>query len=87
MSKTHTHDKKGMVAMAHSGDPAKTADSQFYITLAPQPRLDSNYPVFGQVTSGMEVVEAIKQEDLVVIKRVSVKGGPAAAPAAKPAPK
>src|SRR5687768_18211082 len=41
MSKTHTHDKKGMVAMAHSGDPAKTADSQFYITLAPQPRLDS----------------------------------------------
>jgi len=70
ISKTHTHDKKGMVAMAHSGDPAK-ADSQMYVTLAPQPRLDSGYTVFGEVTSGMDVVEKIQQGD--VIKKMTVK--------------
>ena len=71
MSKQHTHDKKGMVAMAHAGDPRTTADSQFYVTLAPQPQLDSNYPVWGQITSGMDVVE--KTQELDVIKKISVK--------------
>jgi peptidyl-prolyl cis-trans isomerase B (cyclophilin B) len=66
-----------MVAMAHAGDP-KLADSQMYVTLAPQPNLNKNYTVFGQVISGMEVVEKIQQGD--VIKKVTVK---AAAPAAK----
>lgn len=71
MSKAHTHDRKGMVAMAHSGDPRTTADSQFYITLAPQPQLDSNYPVWGQIASGMDIVE--KTQELDVIKKISVK--------------
>jgi cyclophilin family peptidyl-prolyl cis-trans isomerase len=71
MSKQHTHDKKGMVAMAHGGDPRTTADSQFYITLAPQPQLDSNYPVWGQIVSGMDIVE--KTQELDVIKKISVK--------------
>lgn len=66
----HSHDKKGMIAMAHAGDAAK-ADSQMYVTLAPQPRLDSGYTVFGQITSGMDVVEQIQEGD--VIKNVTVK--------------
>lgn len=70
ISKKHTHDKKGMLAMAHAGDPTK-ADSQMYITLAPQPRLDSGYTVFGEVTSGMDIVEKIQQGD--AIKKVTVK--------------
>jgi len=70
ISKKHTHGQKGAVAMAHSGDPAK-ADSQLYITLRPTQNLDSGYTVFGQIISGMEVVEATKQGD--VIKRVTVK--------------
>ncbi len=49
---------KGAVAMARSQDP-NSADSQFYIVLEPQPHLDGNYTVFGQVTSGMDVVEKI----------------------------
>lgn len=71
ISKTHVHDKKGMVALAHAGDPAKTADSQLYVTLAPQPQLNSGYAVIGQVTSGMDVVEKIQQND--IIKKVIVK--------------
>jgi peptidyl-prolyl cis-trans isomerase B (cyclophilin B) len=75
-SKKHAH-VKGAVAMAHAGDAAK-ADSQMYVTLAPQPRLDGGYTVFGQITSGMDVVEKTEQGD--VIKKMTIK---AAAPAAK----
>jgi peptidyl-prolyl cis-trans isomerase B (cyclophilin B) len=60
----------GAVAMAHAGDPAK-ADSQMYITLAPVPRLNRDYTVFGKVISGMDVVQKLEIGD--VIKRVTVK--------------
>jgi peptidyl-prolyl cis-trans isomerase B (cyclophilin B) len=60
----------GAVAMAHGGDPAK-ADSQMYITLAPQPSLDKGYTVFGQVISGMDVVRKLAVTD--VIRRITVK--------------
>lgn len=70
ISKKHTHAQKGTVAMAHSGNPAK-ADSQFYITLKPTPNLDAGYTVFGQIISGMDVVEATKQGD--VVRKVTVK--------------
>jgi cyclophilin family peptidyl-prolyl cis-trans isomerase len=65
-----THGSKGMVAMAYGGSPA-SADSQMYITLAPQPRLDKDYTVFGKVISGMDIVE--KLQELDVIKNVTVK--------------
>jgi cyclophilin family peptidyl-prolyl cis-trans isomerase len=65
----HTH-KLGAVAMAHAGDP-KLADSQMYVALAPLPRLDSGYTVFGQVISGMEVVQKLEVGD--VIRRATVK--------------
>jgi len=71
ITKTRTHSTKGMVAMAHAGDAAK-ADSQFYVTLAPQTRLDSGYAVFGRVISGMDVVEKIEAPDRIV--RVTVRG-------------
>lgn len=64
MSKTRTH-VVGAVAMAHGGDPAQ-ADSQFYVTLSPQPRLNANYTVFGKVISGMDVVRKIAIGDRVV---------------------
>lgn len=65
----HTH-KLGAVAMAHAGDP-RQADSQMYIALAPQPRLDKDYTVFGQVISGMDVAQKLAVMD--VIKRMTVK--------------
>lgn len=52
----------GTLAMARSSDP-DSAGSQFYICLAPQPSLDGNYTVFGQVTSGFELVQKIKIGD------------------------
>ena len=55
----------GTVAMARSADP-DSADSQFYITLAPQPHLDHNYTVFGQVTEGMDIVQKIQPDDKII---------------------
>jgi peptidylprolyl isomerase len=69
ISKTLTH-KKGAVGMAHAGDPAK-ADSQFYITRLPRKIPEGKYAIFGQVTSGMDVVDKIQKGDL--IKRMYVK--------------
>jgi len=54
----------GTVAMARSSHP-DSAGSQFYICLAPQPSLDGQYTVFGQVRSGMEFVKQIKQGDIM----------------------
>jgi cyclophilin family peptidyl-prolyl cis-trans isomerase len=59
--------------MGHSGDP-KTADSQFYILLGPQPSLDAKYTVFGRVIKGMDVVDTIQRAD--VLKRATVRVGP-----------
>ena len=53
---------RGTVAMARSQDP-DSAGSQFYICLGPQPSLDGQYTVFGQVRSGMELVDQIRVGD------------------------
>ena len=60
----------GAVAAAHPGD-ARLGDSQMYITLAPQPKLDGQFTVFGQVISGMDVVQKLAVNDIV--RRVTVK--------------
>lgn len=61
--------ERGTVAMARSQGP-DSAGSQFYICFGPQPHLDGQYTIFGQVVEGMEVVDQIKQED--VMNKVSV---------------
>ncbi len=53
---SHTNDA-GAVAMANAGPG--TDGSTFYIDLASQPNLNGHYTVFGKVTSGMDVVDAI----------------------------
>ena len=55
---------RGAVAMARSQAP-DSASSQFYIALADLPFLDGSYAVFGYVTSGMEVVDQIRQGDRI----------------------
>ena len=65
---THKH-IPGSLSMAHAGKD--TGGSQFFICHAPQPHLDKVHTVFGQVTGGMDVVNAIKQGDEVKSIRVS----------------
>lgn len=48
-----------------SAPPPNSAGSQFYITLAPQPRLDRGYTVFGQIVAEMDVVLTIKRGDVM----------------------
>jgi len=60
---------RGTVAMARSQHP-DSAGSQFYICFGPQPHLDGQYTIFGQVTEGMNVVDQIKQGDMM--NKVSV---------------
>jgi peptidyl-prolyl cis-trans isomerase B (cyclophilin B) len=54
----------GTLAMARSSDP-DSAGSQFYIVPSDSTpsHLDGSYTVFGQVTSGMEHVDAISEVD------------------------
>jgi cyclophilin family peptidyl-prolyl cis-trans isomerase len=56
-------DKAGVVAMANSGAGTATNGSQFFITFGPQPTLNGGYTIFGQVTSGMDVVNGITLRD------------------------
>jgi cyclophilin family peptidyl-prolyl cis-trans isomerase len=52
-----TFDRPGKLAMANSG-PA-TNGSQFFVTVAPTPHLNGAHTIFGQITSGQEVADAI----------------------------
>ena len=61
---------RGAVGMAHAGDPTQ-ADSQFYILRNNAPSLNGKYVIFGQVISGMDVVDQVQVGD--VIKRMYVK--------------
>jgi len=53
---------RGTVSMARAQSP-DSADSQFFICFAPAPALNGKYTVFGQVTAGMEYIDAIKKGD------------------------
>ena len=63
--------RRGAVGMALSGKD--TGGSQFFITPSPQPQLDGGYTVFGQVVTGMDVVDRIRPGD--VIERVEIWTG------------
>ena len=58
------HDASGILSMANSGPG--TNGSQFFITHIETPWLDGNHTVFGKVVEGLEVVNAIAQNDEII---------------------
>ena len=68
---THLNTRKhvaGTLSMAHAGKD--TGGSQFFICHSPQRHLDGKHTVFGQVTSGVDIVNKIKKNDVVRSIRV-----------------
>ena len=59
--------------MARSQAP-DSASAQFYIALKPLPELDGRYAVFGRVTEGLDVVDAIRQDDTIEKATVLIPG-------------
>ena len=53
----------GSLSMANSGP--NTNGSQFFITHSPQSHLNGRHTVFGKVTSGQDVVDAINEGDTI----------------------
>ena len=59
---TQTPFRRGSVGMARSGEP-NSANSQFFICFDGCGSLTGQYTVFGEVVSGMDVVNKIKKGD------------------------
>lgn len=56
-------DKPGLLAMANAGP--RTNGSQFFITHVPTDWLNQKHTIFGAVTTGQDVVNAIRQGDKI----------------------
>jgi len=61
---TLKHTKPGILSMANSGP--RTNGSQFFITHLPTAWLDGKHAVFGEVTEGQSLVNAISQGDKIL---------------------
>ena len=60
-------DEPGKLAMANSGP--NTNGSQFFVTTVPTSHLNGSHTIFGQITQGQEVADAISLADTVTGNR------------------
>ena len=62
IGRKHVRGAVAMAALPPALNPARVSNgSQFYIVLRPQPELDKDYTVFGQVTSGLDFLDSISR--------------------------
>ena len=64
----HKH-SQGSISMAHAGK--NTGGSQIFLVRAPQPHLDGVHTLFGQVTSGVEIIDKLQNGDKM--KKVTIQ--------------
>ncbi len=72
ISPNHKFDRPGLLAMANSGG-GKSNGSQFFITTVPTDWLNGRHTIFGEVTSGMDVVNAIEKVPTVKANNKPIK--------------
>ena len=78
-SPSRRHDSAGTLSMANAGPG--TNGSQFFITHRPTPHLDDMHTVFGKVSSGQDIVDAIAQGD--AMETIFIEGDPSSLLAAQ----
>ncbi|MFW9780139.1 MAG: peptidylprolyl isomerase [Candidatus Heimdallarchaeota archaeon] len=56
----HNH-IRGALSMAHAG--RNTGGSQFFLVRAPQPHLDGEHTIFGEVVGGIDIIDKLEDGD------------------------
>jgi peptidylprolyl isomerase len=59
---TEARHYRGVVSMAR-GEAPNSANSQFFVMLNDQPRIDGQYTIFGEVIAGMKFMDQVKKGD------------------------